>query len=77
MEYILIKPVGLINSEKRAAVITRELYNIERPLHLQLPEEAQGKMFGIMQHPTNTRNFALRVDTNHLYKCIRNATWKN
>lgn len=66
MEYILIKAVGVINSEKRAQVIARELYNITRPVHLQTPEEKNGRLFGVIQHPTNTDQFALRVDTDEL-----------
>tara|TARA_Y100000592_G_scaffold23448_1_gene36403 strand:+ start:1639 stop:2040 length:402 start_codon:yes stop_codon:yes gene_type:complete len=66
MEYILIKPVGVINSKKRAQVIARELYNITRPVHLQTPQEKTCRLFGVIQHLTNKDQFALRVDTDHL-----------
>ena len=36
MEYILVKAVGLINSGDRARIITRELYNIMRPVRKTL-----------------------------------------
>ncbi len=66
MEYILVKAVGLIDSGDRARIITRELYNIMRPVHVQDPGEASCAMFGVMQHPTNTDQFALAVDTDEL-----------
>ena len=66
MEFILINDVGLITSEKRARIISRELYNIERPVHLQTPDEAQCNMFAVLQHPTDTDAFALKVDTDHM-----------
>jgi hypothetical protein len=32
MEWILVNPEGLLNSVQRAEIISRELYNITRPV---------------------------------------------
>ena len=66
MEWILVKAVGLINSEDRAKVIARELYNIMRPVHVQSPEEASNTLCSILQHATDSTKYALRVDTDYM-----------
>ena len=66
MEWIIVKPVGLINSEDRAKVIARELYNIMRPVHVQSPDEASNTLCSILQHATDSDNYALRVDTEYI-----------
>ena len=66
MEWILVKPVGLINSEDRAKVIARELYNIMRPVHVQSLDEASNTLCSILQHATDKTQYALRVDTDYM-----------
>jgi len=66
MQWIIVKPVGLINSKDRAHIIARELYNIMRPVHVQSPDEADNKLCSILQHATDRDNYALRVDTDYL-----------
>ena len=66
MEWILVKPVGVINSEDRAHIIARELYNIMRPVHVQSPDEAGNTLCSILQHATDSNNYALRADTDYM-----------
>lgn len=63
MQWILITPEGLLTSADRAAIITRELYNITRPVYLQEPYEADGKLFEILYKPDDPTQAALIVDT--------------
>ena len=66
MEWILVKPVGVINSKDRAHIIARELYNIMRPVHVQSPDEASNTLCSVLQHATDRTQYALRVDTNYM-----------
>ena len=66
MEWILVNAVGLINSKDRAHIITRELYNITRPVHVQAPDEAGNTLCSVLQHATDNTKYALRVDTNYM-----------
>lgn len=66
MEWILVKAVGLINSKDRAHIITRELYNITRPVHVQTPDEAGNTLCSVLQHATDNSQYALRVDTDYM-----------
>lgn len=50
MNYIIVKPEGILTSEQRARAISRELYNITRPVPFQTPEQADANVFGIMLH---------------------------
>ena len=63
MEYILIKPEGKLNSLQRAKIITRELYNLTRPVYLQSKDEADATMFAVITHPDDATRAALFVDT--------------
>ena len=45
MEWIIVKPQGSLNSYDRAKAITRELYNISRPVYLQGDNEALATCF--------------------------------
>jgi len=63
MEYILIEPEGQLNSVQRARIITRELYNLGRPVFLQHEYEAAYTYFGVITHPDDDTRAALRVDT--------------
>lgn len=63
MQWILITPEGLLSSADRAAIISRELYNITRPVYLQEPYEANAKLFEILYKPKDPTQAALIVDT--------------
>ena len=63
MEYILIEPEGQLNSVQRARIITRELYNLGRPVFLQHQYEADYTYFGVITHPDEETRAALSVDT--------------
>jgi len=66
MQWIIVKPVGLINSRDRAHIIARELYNIMRPVHVQTSDEAGNTLCSLLQHATDRDNYALRVDTDYM-----------
>ena len=51
MEWIIVKPQGSLNSYDRAKAITRELYNISRPVYLQGDNEALATCFEMITHP--------------------------
>ena len=61
MEWILIEPEGQLNSLQRAKIISRELYNIMRPVFLQRKDEADCNMFAIEIHPDDATRAALRI----------------
>ena len=64
MQYIIVQPEGILSSPQRAALISRELYCITRPVHLQRPDEAQFNVFGIIHHEDGRA--ALVVDTDYI-----------
>lgn len=64
MQYIIVLPEGVLTSPQRAAAISRELYNITRPLSVQTPQEATANVFGIIDHPDGRA--ALVVDTAYI-----------
>ena len=66
MEYILIEPEGQLNSVQRARIITRELYNLGRPVFLQHEDEAVNTYFGVLTHPDDDTRAALFVDTSNV-----------
>ena len=74
MQWILITPEGLLTSAERAAIITRELYNITRPAYLQEPYEANGKLFEILYKPDDPTQAALIVDTEHVIQVHENCS---
>ena len=63
--YIIVLPTPTQTSERRACQITRELYNISRPVLIQAEGEAASTVFGIVVHPDGVQN-ALQVDTDYL-----------
>ena len=63
--YIIVLPTATQTSEARAKQITRELYNISRPVLIQAEGEAASAVFGIVVHPDGIQN-ALQVDTDYL-----------
>ncbi len=64
-QYIIVLPTPTQTSERRAYQITRELYNISRPVLIQAEGEAASTVFGIVVHPDGVQN-ALQVDTEYL-----------
>lgn len=74
MEYILIEPEGQLNSLQRAQIITRELYNLTRPVYLQRDDEADATMFAVITHPDDATRAALFVDTQKVLPIHPNCT---
>ena len=66
MEYILIEPEGQLNSVQRARIITRELYNLGRPVYLQRDDETGNAYFGVITHPDDATRAALMVETDNV-----------
>ena len=73
MQYIIVLPTPTQTSERRAYQITRELYNISRPVLIQAEGEAASTVFGIVVHPDGVQN-ALQVDTDYLIHVHEAAT---
>ena len=71
--YIIVLPTPTQTSERRAYQITRELYNISRPVLIQAEGEAASTVFGIVVHPDGVQN-ALQVDTDYLIHVHEAAT---
>ena len=71
--YIIVLPTATQTSERRAYQITRELYNISRPVLIQAEGEAASTVFGIVVHPDGVQN-ALQVDTDYLIHVHEAAT---
>ena len=63
--YIIVLPTATQTSEARAKQITRELYNISRPVLIQAEGEAASTVFGVVSHPDETQ-YALQVDTDYV-----------
>jgi len=63
MQYILIEAEGQLNSLQRAQIITRELYNLTRPVFLQRADEADNTYFAVLVHPDDATRAALIVKT--------------
>jgi hypothetical protein len=73
MQYIIVLPTPTQTSERRAYQITRELYNISRPVLIQAEGEAASTVFGIVTHPDGLQH-ALQVDTDYLIHVHEAAT---
>ena len=71
--YIIVLPTATQTSEARAKQITRELYNISRPVLIQAEGEKASTVFGIVVHPDGIQN-ALQVDTDYLIHVHEAAT---
>jgi hypothetical protein len=65
MQFIIVRPEGILSSPQRAQFITRELYCITLPLQFQSPDQHDGTVFGIIHHPTDGRA-ALQVDLDYV-----------
>jgi hypothetical protein len=63
--YIIVLPVGVLDSATRAKQITRELYNITVPLAVQADYQKDGQVFGIVTHPDGVQ-CALQVDPGYI-----------
>jgi len=72
-QYIIVLPTATQTSERRAYQITRELYNISRPVLIQAEGEAASTVFGIVTHPDGIQN-ALQVNTDYLIHVHEAAT---
>jgi len=73
MQYIIVLPTATQTSERRAYQITRELYNISRPVLIQAEGEAASTVFPIVTHPDGVQN-ALQVNTDYVIKVHEAAT---
>ena len=73
-EWILVNAEGLLTSVARAEIISRELYNITRPVWLQEPFEAESNLFSYITHPDDPTNAALIVDTMHIIQVHPSCT---
>lgn len=71
--YIIVLPTPTQTSEARAYQITRELYNISRPVLIQDEREHASTVFGIIVHPDGVQN-ALQVDTDFIIHVSPAAT---
>ena len=71
--YIIVLPTPTQTSEARAKQITRELYNISRPVLIQAEWEVDSAVFGIVVHPDGVQN-ALQVDTEYMINVHPAAT---
>jgi len=67
--FINIEPQGLLRSKERAEAISRELYNISRPVHIQREDEKGVKLFSVIDHPIQEGRAALEVFTDRLIEC--------
>jgi hypothetical protein len=66
MEWILVNDEGLLTSVQRAQIISRELYNITRPVFTQQAYEADLMLFEYIIHPEFKTQAALIVDTQRI-----------
>jgi len=74
MQWITVLPQGQLTSLERAQVITRELYNLGRPVFLQNEDEADRTYFGIITHPDDATRAALFIDTTSVIPIHPNCT---
>ena len=74
MQWILVNDEGLLTSTQRAQIISRELYNITRPVWMQEEWEADMNLFQYITHPDNPNLAALIVDTLHIIQVHPSCT---
>lgn len=74
MQWILVNDEGLLTSTQRAQIISRELYNITRPVWMQEEWEADMNLFQYITHPDNPNLAALIVDTMHIIQVHPSCT---
>jgi len=68
MSYILIESNGDLTSQERAQLITRELYNITAPEAMQHDYQADGTVFGLVEHPDGG-DWAMHIDEDWVIYC--------
>lgn len=68
MSYILIESNDDLTSQERAELITRELYNITAPEAMQHDYQADGTVFGLVEHPDGG-DWAMHIDEDWLIYC--------
>lgn len=71
--YVLILPEGFMTSEQRARAISRELYNLSRPLLLQTADEVKNNFARVVLHP-KTSDAALLVNADEVIYVHEQAT---
>lgn len=64
MHYIIVQPEGILSSAQRAALISRELYNITVPKSVRPEDYVSNSVFGSITHPV-TGECALIVDLDY------------
>ena len=74
MEWILVNDEGLLTSLQRAKIISRELYNITRPVYLQGEWESENNLFPYITHPDDPNSAALIVNTSHIIEVHPSCT---
>ncbi len=68
MSYILISANDDLTSQERAELITRELYNITAPEAMQHDYQADGTVFGLVEHPDGG-DWAMHIQADWLIYC--------
>lgn len=68
MSYILISANDDLTSQERAELITRELYNITAPEAMQHDYQADGTVFGLVEHPDGG-DWAMHIQEDWLIYC--------
>ena len=61
--YIIVLPEGILSSIDRAKHISRNLYNISRPVVIQSEREKDYCVFSVLVHPDGVQA-ALQIDSN-------------
>jgi|TARA_Y100000289_G_scaffold22439_1_gene21861 hypothetical protein len=68
MSYILIQSNDDFTSQERAELITRELYNITAPEVMQHDYQADGTVFGLVEHPDGG-DWAMHIQEDWVIYC--------
>ncbi len=68
MSYILISANDDHTSQERAELITRELYNITAPEAMQHDYQADGTVFGLVEHPDGG-DWAMHIQADWVIYC--------
>lgn len=72
IKYIIVKPELNLSSYERAKKISRALYLLQRPIHIQFEYEKEKILFGVIKHPDGRG--ALEFDENYILKIHPEAT---
>lgn len=73
MNYIIVESTPFVASLERAKKISREIYNISRPLVIQEEYENDSNAFLVIEHPAKGSG-AMLVDPNYMIKVHEKAT---